>query len=112
MLFSILKPSWARKHLSCTMTDTCLIQLQRKASSTVTVRVLYLELGYRTLARGKPLLYLQGLTLDAALASMNLSSTKETLLNNNLPNQVFLIHHLIMNKLCFNNCTFQAERRK
>lgn len=56
MLCFILKPSWAGKHISCYMTDTCLIQLQWKPSSTVTVCVLYLVLGYRALAHGKPLL--------------------------------------------------------
>ena len=36
MLFSTLKSSWARKHVSCYMTDACVTQC--KVSSTVTVR--------------------------------------------------------------------------
>lgn len=49
--------------------------------------------------------------------SMNLSprpaitTAKETVLSKNLPKPVFLIHHLIISKLCFNNCTFQTERK-
>lgn len=55
------------------------------------------------------------LTLDTAIKSMNLSPlppiAKETVLNKDLPKPVFLIHHLIISKLCFNNCTFQTERK-